>query len=151
MAYVVLSDIRDAAPQLFAQSKADDGAINRSIAVVHNIVTAQLNALGYALPIDPAASPLGFAIVKDIETHGVIARLINDRAFGVADPKSLGADAAEKRFRDAMKDLADPSNPFTLPDVTQRAPADTESYASSVLSSSLDTDLANRIDRDTVF
>jgi hypothetical protein len=152
MAYGVLSDIQDAAPQLFAQSKPNDGAVNRAISVVHNIVTAQLAALGYSLPVDPLASPQGFAIVKDIEAHGVISRLINDRAFGVSDPVALGAATAEKLFRDALKNLADPDNPFTLPDVAQRAGADTETYESAVISGPRISDPSvTKIDRDTVF
>lgn len=157
MPYIVLSDVKDAAPQLFngSANPPSDPQINRAIADIDRLINANLTSIGYQLPIDPNVSPLAFAILQDIEKHGVIGRLINARSFGVDDPTKYGATAALKSFSDRLRQLANPDDPFTLPDAPQNPIVEqNESYASSVVGGATVNDpnaIGGIIDRDTVF
>jgi hypothetical protein len=154
--YAILSEVKDAAPQLFNTTTAavPDSRVNAAIAIIDSQINAKLAAIGYTLPIDAAASPQAWAILKDIEVHGVIARLINTRAFGIDDPTKFGSRTAQAYYDDKLDRLADADDPFRLPDAPQGPQQATESYASSAIGGNTvndPRDIATRIERDTVF
>jgi hypothetical protein len=115
MAYAAVEDVQRLAPQvqLTSTSKPTWDDTNAIIDLVSAIVDSTLKNVGYALPVTGTVS---LKIVKEIVTHGVLAHVLRARQYGVGDLNAPGMVYAQERFDKLLAALADPKNPFELPD-----------------------------------
>jgi hypothetical protein len=151
MAYIDLDFLKAAAPQLrlSAQSRPSESEVLKIIARVEAEVDGIIKSLGFAIPVTGTNS---LEIVRSMVADEVIARTLEQQYVGVADPRGFGSDLMHQRYRERIKALLDPNDPFTLPDaVTIDVQGKLESEASSI-SADIGIEDANfRMTRDMVF
>lgn len=115
--YAQLSDIRALAPAitLDGTSRPTSGQAEVYLTEVEAEVNAVLGNLGYVTPIASTATAAR-VLVKDLVAHGALAKVLRARAFGQDSNLLDGAEKADRHYRDRLKALKDPSDPFELPD-----------------------------------
>lgn len=122
--YAQISDIRALAPAvtLDASSRPSAGQAEVYLTEVEAEVNAVLGNLGYVTPIAESATSARL-IVKDLVAHGALAKVLRARAVGQDSNLLEGAERVDRHYRDRLKALKNPDDPFELPDAerTDRA------------------------------
>lgn len=149
MSYANLSDVRAAIPQIqiTVTSRPTQDEVEQQIEQIEASLDITLANLGYATPVTGA---LSLRILKDMVVQETVSRVLHAQSLGVRDPALLGADRAHQLYVDRLRSLADPNDPFMLPDAA-RTDVGTKmevEISSNFLDDPTDTD---RITRDQVF
>lgn len=157
MAYVTLTDIQDAAPQitLSGDSRPTEAVVTKWIGEVEASLSASLSNMGYTLPITAQDHPASFTLVQDLVVHGVIAKVLNARLWGVGNVDQSGAKTAQMYYDDRLKWLKDPNHPYELPDAARNSGGVTKphgwNFGSFVEDTTVDSDDRPRATMDQVF
>lgn len=118
MAYIDFAFVHALAPRLplSATTVPSQTDVTNWIDQVEAVVNAMLKTIGYQTPI---TGPASLVIVKDIVAHGVLARWLRALQYGVGDVNAPGAQVAQEFYDTQLKKLADPKDPYELPDETR--------------------------------
>ena len=120
MSYCAVSDIQRLAPQLMlgSTSRPSTTQVSDMIDDVGRLVDASLGNSGYVVPI---TGDVSLEIMRDIVAHGVVARALAARQYGVGEPNAPGVKMAQDRFDGLVTKLCDLKDPFELPDAPRNA------------------------------
>jgi hypothetical protein len=113
--YVTLAQVKAAAPQLkfSGTSRPTEVEVADIITRIEAELDGVISSLGFETPVTGTVSLM---IVKQMILDEVISQAIVQQTVGVVDPNNFGAKTLHDRYKEKIKALLDPNDPFTLPD-----------------------------------
>lgn len=151
MGYATLQDVKDTIPHvtLDATSRPPAPKVEEWCEVLSKELDAILTNIGYQTPITGANS---LAMLKEMVSNGVAAKVLRSQFSALRDPETLGYKSFVEEFKMKLEKLQSPDCAYMLPDAVK---LDVQSKLSADVESMVTQDSefydSVRVTRDQVF